>query len=196
MKQKIFDICNKLTNQGVKPTLERVRAELGGGSFSTINPLLKEWKESRSESQATITASELPADIAKIGQKAAAMVWTVANEHCNELIQSIRRDADLASEQMQIERDEALKEVQRLETENDKLSGTVTEQRDLIRQLQIELGTKTALLEQVSSDKTTLSTKLEKALKEAAQAEGMLKAFRETTAQPAKKKRNIATSEN
>ena len=42
MKNKIFAICEQLQKTGVKPTLEKVREALGGGSFSTINPILKE----------------------------------------------------------------------------------------------------------------------------------------------------------
>lgn len=41
MKTKIFAVCEELQKSGVKPTLERVREALGGGSFSTINPILK-----------------------------------------------------------------------------------------------------------------------------------------------------------
>jgi hypothetical protein len=44
MKDKIFALCDELNATGIKPTLEKVRDALGGGSFSSINPILKEWK--------------------------------------------------------------------------------------------------------------------------------------------------------
>jgi hypothetical protein len=124
MQNRIFEICNELAKQGVKPTLERVRSELGGGSFSTINPILKQWKDGTKESIGTANI-ELPSDISSIGLKATAMIWKIANEHCSDLITGIRRETEHLISQATTERDEALNEIKRLESDNDSLVAEV-----------------------------------------------------------------------
>lgn len=80
MKNRIFDICDQLTAQGVKPTLIRVRSALGGGSFSTINPLLQQWKEEHKKTGECETLA-LRNEIASIHLKSCAQVWETLSEH-------------------------------------------------------------------------------------------------------------------
>ncbi len=87
MKNRIFDVCDQLAEQGIKPTLIRVRGELGGGSFSTINPLVKQWKEERKMSN-TQTTAELYYEIATINQKASAAIWKAVSDHFDEIQQA------------------------------------------------------------------------------------------------------------
>jgi hypothetical protein len=84
MKKRVFETCNKLVEKGIKPTLITVRTELGGGSFSTINPFVRQWKEERkmSGSQTTI---ELRHELASINRKAMDMIWKVTSDHYNKI---------------------------------------------------------------------------------------------------------------
>ncbi len=84
MKKRIFNICNQLAAQSIKPTLVRVRSELGGGSFSTINPILKQWKEDRKTIDSQ-PATNLRNEIVVINQKSTALIWKAANDHCNRI---------------------------------------------------------------------------------------------------------------
>lgn len=169
MQKRIIEICDKLSEQGIKPTLEKVRTELGGGSFSTINPVLKQWKESRelNDSPATI---DLPNEITVIGIKAAGMIWKAANDQCNDLVKAIRHETDQLTEQAHSERDEALGEIQRLEAENQRLTAKAIQQDELIGELRI----KAALAEKSDVTINTLRAELEKAQKENSKLEGML----------------------
>jgi len=83
MKKQVFETCNQLLEKGIKPTLINVRTELGGGSFSTINPLLKQWKEERkmNGSQANI---DLRHELARINSKAMDMIWKITTDHYNK----------------------------------------------------------------------------------------------------------------
>jgi predicted RNase H-like nuclease (RuvC/YqgF family) len=116
MKDRIIKVCNQLTEQGVKPTLEKVRSELGGGSFSSINPVLKQWKEEKEKSD-TLSNIDLPYEITAIGQKATAMIWKAANDQCSEIIKAAKHKTDLLIEQLNNELNEALSEIERLESE-------------------------------------------------------------------------------
>lgn len=84
MKKKIFDICDQLAAQGIKPTLIRVRTELGGGSFSTINPLLQQWKEEKKKRGDNQTL-ELRNEIATIHQKTTALIWETMSEYYHNM---------------------------------------------------------------------------------------------------------------
>jgi chromosome segregation ATPase len=169
MKKRIIEICDKMAEQGIKPTLERVRDELGNGSFSTINPILKQWKENRAlNNPATII--DLPSEIAAIGEKAAAMIWKVANDQCNGAIKAIKQETNQITEQANAERDEALNEIKRLESENERLNAKNIQQETLIGDLKI----KSALAEKADATINELRAELEKAQKEKATLEGML----------------------
>lgn len=45
LRDKVFQICESLAKNNKKINREVVREKLGGGSFSTISPLVSEWKE-------------------------------------------------------------------------------------------------------------------------------------------------------
>jgi hypothetical protein len=114
MKKRIFNICNQLAEQGTKPTLVRVRNELGGGSFSTINPFLRQWKEDRKISD-TLEVSDLRNEIAVIGQKATALMWKTADDYCTKIkadlqdeltglrIKAVKADATISVLRMELE---------------------------------------------------------------------------------------------
>lgn len=169
MQKRIIEICDRLAEQGIKPTLEKVRTELGGGSFSTINPVLKQWKESRESNDIPATI-DLPSEITAIGLKAAGMIWKVASDQCNDLIKAIRHEADQLTEQATIERDEALGEIKRLESANERLTEKTAQQDDLINQLRIQA----AIAEKADATINALRAELEKAQKENSKLEGML----------------------
>ena len=169
MKKRIIAICDKMAEQGVKPTLERVRDELGSGSFSTINPILKQWKENQSTNDVA-TSIDLPIEIAAIGEKATAMIWKAANDQCNNTIKTLKQETNQITEQANAERDEALHEIKRLESENEKLNAKNSQQETLIDELKI----KSAFAEKADATIRELRAELEKSQTEKATLEGML----------------------
>jgi len=54
MLERVFNAADILESQGKSVTLASIRAVLGGGSFSTINPILQKWKNRK------IASSQLP----------------------------------------------------------------------------------------------------------------------------------------
>lgn len=111
MKNRVFDVCDQLAEQGIKPTLIRVRCELGGGSFSTINPLLKQWKEERRMSS-TQTTAELHYEIAAIHQKSTASIWKIVSDYCDEVQQAHQEELEKLSIKMSIS-DATIRELQK-----------------------------------------------------------------------------------
>ena len=80
MKERVFTACNQLTKQGVKPTLAQVRNALGGGSFSTISPFFRQWKEDRMTHPDPYVI-DLPNEIAIINQKTTLLICKALNNH-------------------------------------------------------------------------------------------------------------------
>ena len=59
-EQDVFEAADKLLARGERPTIERVRNELGRGSPNTVNRLLDGWWSTLSARHAAKEASKLP----------------------------------------------------------------------------------------------------------------------------------------
>ena len=60
-QQRIINAIERIQRRGEKITGTAVRAELGGGSFSTITPILKQWRESHRQLSSAV--QEIPDSI-------------------------------------------------------------------------------------------------------------------------------------
>ena len=73
----VAEAAERILADGNNPTQSAVRAALGGGSYSTIAPLLQEWREKREEA-AELAEVDLPDAIANAGSDLLARVWKIA----------------------------------------------------------------------------------------------------------------------
>lgn len=147
MKKQIFNICNQLAEQGIKPTLVRVRSELGGGSFSTINPFLKQWKETRAVCN-TQDINDLRTEITAIGQKATLLMWKAANDYCNKV--KADQQNELIALRIKADKAEATVRLLRMELEEAHRQKAVLERMLLVCQ---------SMGKQATSKLTTKTTK-------------------------------------
>ena len=78
-KDQIFQVADQLTVAGESVTLAAVRKLLGGGSYTTINEALKEWK---AKQQVAVMPLREPAPegISKRLDELGAEVWAIALE--------------------------------------------------------------------------------------------------------------------
>ncbi len=106
-----------LVAEGLDPTVERVRAKLGGGSYTTINRLLADVLAQR-QSQAA-EASEVPADLIDIGQRAVASIYSAVQRQANAKIEALEADARKQIDAANHARAEAALEIERLEREGE-----------------------------------------------------------------------------
>ena len=137
MKNKIFAVCEELQKSGVKPTLERVREALGGGSYTTINPILKEWKEQQTTSEQP--ALELPPEAVQAAGQAAALIWKIATDKSTELTNSLKHEFESLLKEAVTEKEEALKEVLTLEQTAANLTAEKQNQAEQINALTVQL---------------------------------------------------------
>ncbi|MDK2462476.1 DNA-binding protein, partial [Aphanizomenon sp. PH219] len=59
LKIRVFEICENLYIKNEKINRNIVRERLGGGSFSTIGPLIREWKELKSVQFNSLNGTEI-----------------------------------------------------------------------------------------------------------------------------------------
>ena len=96
----VFSAAAQLVARGHKPTNAAIRAMLGGGSYSSIAPLLKQWHLQQAMGTAVVPASgDRPID-AFHGKTLAAMAWLRAEvaalrqqlQQAEATIQSLARE--------------------------------------------------------------------------------------------------------
>jgi chromosome segregation ATPase len=183
MRDKIFNICDTLTAEGIKPTLESVRKELGGGSFSTINPILKEWKESQT-SKPTPSAS-IPPEAGRAIEQATALVWRLATEHHAETINAITAEASRIEQAAIAERDEALGEIKALEERVKSLDGQLEAANKVSDSMALNLNTKTRKINELEQEAEKQQIRLDNATKANEKADTEAQKLREQNASQA-----------
>ena len=95
-REEVFAACYALKAAGKSVTLVNVRERMGGGSFSTLSPLVKEWAtESQAEDQASREAlipDELAALVATMVEGIKQPVWECAQKLALARLASERDD--------------------------------------------------------------------------------------------------------
>jgi chromosome segregation ATPase len=166
MKDKIFALCDELNATGIKPTLEKVRDALGGGSFSSINPILKEWKEEQIRGGSRV-AIELPAEALEAINQATQLIWKIATDKNAELANSMKNEFETLLKEAVTEKEEALKEIARLEQTAAKLNSDNESQAQQISALTVQLQKLQLLLDADVQHIEELKTELKQVHNEA-----------------------------
>jgi chromosome segregation ATPase len=126
--ETVAEAVEALFTEGLDPTVERVRAKLGGGSFTTISKLLSEALAQR-QTQAT-QVSEVPSDLVEIGQRAVASIYAAVQRQATAKIELIEADAHKQIDAANHARAEAALEIERLEREGEQAAeGLVAAQK-------------------------------------------------------------------
>lgn len=89
-KTDVFDACNMIYSAGQNVTLDAVRA-ITGGSFSTISPLVKEWKAEQSGVNASLESGIARTDVPAKLTELLNTLWTSAMEAASEKMETERQ---------------------------------------------------------------------------------------------------------
>lgn len=85
------DACDDVFLTGETPTIERMRAAIGGGSPGTVGPMLKIWKAKRAEEDA-LRDIPIPASLADDAALTLARLWKQAMAEATAGHDAMRRD--------------------------------------------------------------------------------------------------------
>lgn len=125
--QDIHATADQLKADGINPTLANIRAELGGGSFTTISEAMKSWRQEH-EQQTQLKQVEIPSHLNDRLQALGGEVWQTALDIADDRLNKEREALELIKKQSQQEVDEYAESVKLLEDEN----------KDLLQQLDRE----------------------------------------------------------
>lgn len=89
-KTDVFDACNKIYCEGRNVTLDAVRA-ITGGSFSTISPLVKEWKAEQSGVNASLESGIARTDVPEKLTELLNTLWTAALAAASQKLEAERQ---------------------------------------------------------------------------------------------------------
>jgi chromosome segregation ATPase len=151
-KDQIFQAADQLTAAGEAATMAAVRKLLGGGSYTTINEGLKEWK---AKQQATVTPIREPAPegISKRLDDVGAEIWAIALELANARLTAEREALEATRIQLETAQQEATELADQLSSELETLQAQHQQATDA-------LHTATASLEQAKQENAALSRQL------------------------------------
>lgn len=115
-KDQILQAADQLAAAGTPPTLAAVRSAVGGGSYTTINEALKEWK---AKQQAAVMPLREPAPegISKRLDEVGAEVWAIALELANARLTSEREALEATRHQLETAQQEATELADQLSAE-------------------------------------------------------------------------------
>ncbi|EBJ8359407.1 hypothetical protein D0W10_23765 [Salmonella enterica] len=89
-KTDVFDACNMIYCAGQNVTLDAVRA-ITGGSFSTISPLVKEWKAEQSGVNASLESGIARTDVPEKLTELLNTLWTAALSAASQKLEAERQ---------------------------------------------------------------------------------------------------------
>ena len=165
-REQILETASKLAEQGIKPTQTNVRESLGGGSFTTISEVLREWRQERDQT-AQLQQIVIPHDITDKTNLLIAQLWETAQNLANDRLVAEREALSHKEALINAEIDESNKIIETLENEQSEL----TAQLDTLNNDNLLLNTKNNELENLTNSlKTQLTAEKDRADQATAQA--------------------------
>lgn len=127
--EQIHATADQIAAQGERPTLARVRAALGSGSFSTIGEAMQSWRRQQSEARA-LSEVQVPEAVADRVQQLQAAAWQTAIEEAERRLASEREALREAREQTATDVREAVRMLEAEAEERDRDLATLRHQLD------------------------------------------------------------------
>ncbi|WCI07377.1 DNA-binding protein (plasmid) [Xanthomonas hortorum pv. pelargonii] len=125
-KDQIWTVADQLDSDGVKPTLNAVRKKLGGGSFTTIQDAMAEWRKRKLEKGLPVV-EPLPPPVAEAVGVLAGEIWTVARTAAERALAGEREKLAAEFTALQEQAREAIELADQLNEEVEQLRQAVAE---------------------------------------------------------------------
>ncbi len=130
-RDKVFAAAEQLLQAGTKPTMVAVKDILGGGSFSTISPLLAEWKDAKRQAVAVIK-TPVPETVTKALSMVADQVWAAAQDESEKSVAGEREALHNAAKELAEREAELLDAIRSNELEIEKLKADCVRTEQLL----------------------------------------------------------------
>jgi chromosome segregation ATPase len=171
-EEKIIEAAEKLKAAGKSPTQVTVREALGGGSFATIGPALKAWKDAQKEDHA-LAEVQVPESITERLEQLQGAVWKAAVDEAERRLIAEREALKVAQEAAAGEVAEQQESVAALEAEADKTSEAM---KTLASELEVRRNEIENLKDELQALKAESETDRQTYVSTLTKVEGSLKA--------------------
>lgn len=118
--EEIYAAADVITAQGEKPTLARVRKEVGGGSFTTISEAMQAWRADRAKADAPQPIS-MPETVTEAAEQATRSIWEAAIAMAESKLQTEREALAEARKEMEDAQTEAAQMADQMDSEIERL---------------------------------------------------------------------------
>ena len=146
--EQVFAAADAIAVRGDRPTQEKVREALGGGSFATIGPALRRWRAAQEEA-AELAGVDVPDSVEARGRELLALVWREASSRAqagHAALQAAVADLEAAVEEAEAEGTRAVETVEK-ELEEERTARAELDRR--VRDLELELAGLRAVADRV-----------------------------------------------
>lgn len=99
-RERVFEIAAALEAQGKRATHSAVRDVMGGGSFTTIGKLMKEYAEHKEQVQHQQNM-DIPAELEELSRASLAGVWEMAKKIADTENAALKESVKLLTQEMQ-----------------------------------------------------------------------------------------------
>ena len=140
-KEQILEAIAKLEAEGKRPTMQGIRS-LIGGSYSTLGPVLNEWKAQKQQpepAQDEPSGEPMPVAMAEKLEACGKEIWAEALRRAEERLEAERKELQKMREKMAAERDEAIALADDTAEENEGLREEVTKLKEELEAVRKEL---------------------------------------------------------
>ena len=190
-REQILETANQLASENIKPTQTNVRERLGGGSFTTISEVLREWRQEQ-ETVTQLQAVVIPHHITERTQTLMAQIWETAQAIASERLANEREALAHKEALINAEIDESNKIIETLENEQAEL----TTQLDTLNSDNSLLITKNNELENLTNSlQTQLTAEKDRADQATATAQQLQAKLDEQTAKIERLTAELATAQ-
>ena len=124
-EENVLEAISALKAKGLKINIRSVRQELGSGSFATISPLYKKWRDSQTKSESS--RPEIPESVRKAALQSVDALWEMAWDQLADTQSSELSALQLAFQQSEIDQEVLENELWNAQQQHDELRISLSE---------------------------------------------------------------------
>lgn len=137
-QEAIEKAAESLIARGEKVTNKAVIAELGGGSMSTVVPLVAAWKKARDEKDA-LAEVQVPEALADAASQLVASIWRSAMAEASAGHDALRKELLSLKSELEQQQAEMLELIRISEAKSDELAKLLAEEKSVLESVQANL---------------------------------------------------------
>lgn len=179
-EKAVFAAARALQDEGKRVTGNNVREKLGGGSFTTITPILARWRDEEAEKQAL--ATEIPDGLSDAVDDFARRLWLEATRIADKRVEAAEKSARECEASLKDITESLEAEIVRLEAENDTASknldhmqAELTDEKARVTAAQISAAESEAVRNEQAGQLKNALEKIDRLQQEAGQLRAELK---------------------